>query len=862
MEQAAAKVITLLQDQAYEDIEEISALLKKILQLKPGPEKPHWSYALVGKHGEGKSTVTNCLLGRHNLAGVSKGTKSCTQFATEYRYKVDAADETDMSDVTIAFFDNATLEANMEENVMRYRRVHHQRDEEVDESDDESLEPALTREITKHDVNLSIEAHKVFRLIVKGDKQSEEELEEYLKTSDSFTDGTLVTFLLRKQRERLDALGVDVNNTVTYHNVPDKLVPGSEKGTMDITAVRKEAEALAPLVKLVTVVTGGMLLRYGLVLLDIPGYGDLNQARIASANAHRRGAHGEIIIGSAPRIEDSEDLDGQIHRSRKAHGDRNTILVMNQIDKAYDVPDYGALLNEIQENKDSPFAELHEALKAADNDDADGDYEVYIAETAQCAMVRQFAEPTEDALKQRHGGRISVFSVVASAAHEWLDEYRAEDPTWGPYMSGIPHLKRGLLSLTAEQKLQIYYEHYFRILPNLVDDVQRILKKTAAKTKVLSWTRRSLKQCFQKAIRSSRAAKESNSISVVQPIYEDYEKIAVTKRIKALIGVWGDSTVVRFQTFLHTLVCKGIPISYASVAYRDREGINWNRDLLETMERPTSSTHAYVSQEAHLSDWKIGMMSRSAEISNAITSPITDLWALVDDIIATSAVPPALKKRTLTAWRKVENEIRDMVNRFPSQLTAAINAIYTEVTTEEDIECMIAKMNDPAYGAAAFQRRGRRVYERQRQSLVKSLCTPNFDGKSFVDRFEDNAMQKMNARIAQVSETFIAAVDAKLKAFIRITKQFVETDVYNTAPHVAARKILQNWLPEFQQLLLNCQRQFPDQEYQQEVQLMGSLKHMRPSEEEESPMKKVKVENEDEIETAQSREDRYCTNQM
>lgn len=67
-------------------------------------------------------------------------------------------------------------------------------------------------------------------------------------------------------------------------------------------------------------------------MLTRKGYGDLNQARIASANVHRRSAHGEIIVGAAPRIEDNEDIDGHIFRSRKAHGDKNTILVMNQID--------------------------------------------------------------------------------------------------------------------------------------------------------------------------------------------------------------------------------------------------------------------------------------------------------------------------------------------------------------------------------------------------------------------------------------------------------------------------------------------------------------------------------------------------
>ncbi|KAL1613150.1 hypothetical protein SLS60_001382 [Paraconiothyrium brasiliense] len=862
MEHMMAKVPILLGGQAYEDIEEIHALTKKMLQLKPGPEKHDWSYALVGKHGEGKSTVTNCLLGRYNLAGVSKGTKSCTQFATEFRYKSGAADDTDKSDVTIAFFDNSQLKAIVEENVMRYGNFHYPTNKD-EEDDDESLEPAFTRMPTKHDEVLSKEAYDLFRIIVKEDDRAEQELEEHLKCPESFVNGSLVDFLLRQQQERLQALGVDDTNTITYLNVPDKLGPEHEQGKKDIAAVRKVSESLAPVVKLVTVATGGLLLRYGLVLVDIPGklciakrlswmltrkgYGDLNQARTASANMHRRSAHGEIIIGAAPRIEDSEDLYGQVFRSRKAHGDLNTVLVMNQIDKAYDLPDIEAVFYEIKENKESPFSEL---LRASDNDPAAEDaYFEYVGKVAQSAMIRQSAQPTEDELKKRHGGRISVFSVVASAAHEWLDEYRAADPTWGPLMSGIPHLKRGLLSLTAEQKLQIYHKHYFQTLPGAVDDVQRILTKTAGRIEVLAPTRRSLEQCFQNAIRGSRANREINNISIVLPIYTESEKDTIIKRINALIQVWSESTVVKFNTFMHTLACKGIPTSYTSAAYRSREDINWNRDLLETMEAPASKSHAYISTEAHLSVWKAAMKKKSAEIANSITSPVTDLWASVEEIISASSAPSVLKRRTRSAWKRVENDLRDMVNHFHGQITAAIDKVHTEITTEEDVECMIAKMNVQAYENAEYQRRGPRVYTRQRQSLTNSLCTLDSNLRTFVDRYESAAKRIMNERIAQVSEKFIVTVDSKLKEFIRITEQFIQTDAYNTTQHADARKILRSWLVEFQDLLLDCQRQFPGQQYQQDVHFMGSIKRAPSSECEESAMKKIKVEDESENST-------------
>lgn len=260
-----AELLTSLGGQSYEEIEEIGALMEKSAHLKPGPEKLEWSYALVGKQGEGKSTVNNCLLDRYNLAGVSKGTKSCTQFATEFRYKAGASDETKNSDVTIAFFDNKQLKANMEENIKRYSRFHHLTDEY------EQSEGDVEKSATKLEENLSKEAYGVFCAIVRGDEQAETVLHDLLASLENIKNGTLLEFLLRQQHERLQALGVGDDNTVTYTDVPDQLSPENERLGISIATVRNMADALAPLVNMVTIRTGGRLLRYGLVLLDIPG---------------------------------------------------------------------------------------------------------------------------------------------------------------------------------------------------------------------------------------------------------------------------------------------------------------------------------------------------------------------------------------------------------------------------------------------------------------------------------------------------------------------------------------------------------------------------------------------------------------
>ncbi|KAJ4286809.1 hypothetical protein N0V90_013061 [Kalmusia sp. IMI 367209] len=272
IEEMFDRLLGTLRSAKFEEIEEIAELIEKILQSRTGPKKHEWLYALVGDHGNGKSTTNNALLGRYNLASVSGGPKSCTQHATRYEYLEGAADDTRESNVTIKFFDKEERERITREHIMRYALVYDEYEEEEKERDDKSNHSPSSRQvITEGDRSLARDAFRFFRIIVKGNKGDEKALEAYLNSSKSFIDDSLLEFCLWKQEERLEALKVNDKNTVTYLNVPDRLDPQEERGEKDIAAVRKIAETLAPLVDLVIVATGSMLLRYGIVLLDIPG---------------------------------------------------------------------------------------------------------------------------------------------------------------------------------------------------------------------------------------------------------------------------------------------------------------------------------------------------------------------------------------------------------------------------------------------------------------------------------------------------------------------------------------------------------------------------------------------------------------
>jgi hypothetical protein len=62
------------------------------------------------------------------------------------------------------------------------------------------------------------------------------------------------------------------------------------------------------------------------------GLGDLNQSRTAATNAIRRKADFEIIVAKSERVATDEAVHRQVRRSIKAHGAKNTILVLTKID--------------------------------------------------------------------------------------------------------------------------------------------------------------------------------------------------------------------------------------------------------------------------------------------------------------------------------------------------------------------------------------------------------------------------------------------------------------------------------------------------------------------------------------------------
>ena len=66
--------------------------------------------------------------------------------------------------------------------------------------------------------------------------------------------------------------------------------------------------------------------------LTCAGLNDINQVRVAAANATRRKADFEVIVAKPERILTDHNVHRLIRQSVKAHGAKGTLLLLTKID--------------------------------------------------------------------------------------------------------------------------------------------------------------------------------------------------------------------------------------------------------------------------------------------------------------------------------------------------------------------------------------------------------------------------------------------------------------------------------------------------------------------------------------------------
>ncbi|KAF2709597.1 hypothetical protein K504DRAFT_533941 [Pleomassaria siparia CBS 279.74] len=702
----AEQVIALLAPARSVD-KELSSVLKAangVLEVAASTGK---EVAIVGQQGMGKSLMINALQNRRNLSKTSARGAACTASAIKYLNKPGVGDLEDKYDAAVAFMDDLYLDEIIREHSRRYDHFHFSANVDSLYHDEEARAAATAVEF--------------FRLVfnTENDPVAKSELEGLL-TASNIRNGALLSATMKMAHARIAETGAGEDKKVSFEDMDiDTLMEKIET----YMAQQDTLPALWAIVQDVSVHLGSALSREGVVLVDLPGLGDLNQSRTAATNATRRKAGCEIHVARSDRVTTDEGLDQNIRQGIRAHGAKNIILVLTKKDEYF--VDTHSIETEIQKNATHPFplireymehsAELHAVLRQtvqieADNDDGSVEKfnelveqlerlqtygEKYLIQQAQLAFVGQRAQEAEEAMRHKFEDEdkdpIHVFSISASMYLDWLKCHQKDRPILTAQSTGIPALRKFLLGLTAQGNWDAYRDHVFQKLPYFLDKVRRIVHHEN-KDNAYVVLRPKFKDVVANLMNKHQSAFKKFLDYSILPVWTDSSlKEDRQIAINGQVHDWGvDSHWSTYRKLLreHGIVAKTVARKYRK---ENKDGvvpafakINWNEELSEEL-RPDMST------------WKAKMTQGVTSFARQLEKSTAEECEAVSTVILHSSLTRAHKEIAMKEWKKCKRMVLVQARRTEGLLNDAVNATYQYATTETDIRCMLVKVNANVY---------------------------------------------------------------------------------------------------------------------------------------------------------------------
>lgn len=463
--------------------------------------------------------------------------------------------------------------------------------------------------------------------------------------------------------------------------------------------------------------------------------------------------------------------------------------------------------------------------RSLDSDDEQADdlhesYRQHLLRVAECAWAHIEAEMAAETMKEIHGDQLKVFAITAREYTIGMKGDRKTDPKFVPEMTGIPAFRRSLRLITAEQNFKNALELIFQSMPGLAEKAHRISKKYLDNAGNVQMRRKS-KNTFQR-IKNDLQNHIADAFPRIVPRIWLWEKSDIELRVKHAISKW--STRVKWQTFKKTARENGIPVGSRSEAYQGRN-VNWNKDLLHAIEAVPGVGGQY--ERPPVQQWKNQVLGNATRFISLIQPLIASFFDDMQDIIDYSSSEPELKKRTRAAWERTERNIRRLLEEFPASFAGTIMSAFRYATTEEDVNCMIAELNAGIYQSVASVPSGDGLYKRMRDKLSLALTNPDCNGKTFLDRYEDAAKERMKNNLCTTISNFQTGFIAELDEFTIITEQFLWKEDNQTLEHCKLIDRLKVALPKFEKQLLELQRMFPGCNYQTDVEVHHIAKRIK-----------------------------------
>ncbi|KAF2001636.1 hypothetical protein P154DRAFT_596258 [Amniculicola lignicola CBS 123094] len=436
--------------------------------------------ALVGAQGAGKSLLINALFDTDGLSMTGADGAACTSSIICYKnYPSDRPEGERTFLAEIAFLDVRSQEEMIKQHAKSYY-YYHQEDGIDDESEDEHGPKAKGPGQDEADRRLKDTAQDVFHTLF-GSREAF--LEAW--SSHEYRDGEFVKICQLKCQEALHDLPITGDNTATYVGSNPKDLLKKIRGFM---ANVKGEVSLWPLVDAITIRFQSPLLDEGVMIMDLPGWGDTNLSRIRHTDSIKSSVDIELIVADTIRISSDDDVIGNARSAVLAHGAGNVKLIATKIDQLSN--------NQLSQCTGLRYDEIklrmlqaeEGAARAEEDDDTSksdllAKYKLHLERILKQRKIEERAIDITQELGHKLNGRgaedsVICFHISAAEYMTWISKDKImfrDHPALHPELTGIPGVRRYLRSLPAQQNLKDMRTHIFSTVPSFIEKIKRVV---------------------------------------------------------------------------------------------------------------------------------------------------------------------------------------------------------------------------------------------------------------------------------------------------------------------------------------------------------------------------------------------------
>ncbi|BDD63570.1 hypothetical protein MAP00_008444 [Monascus purpureus] len=470
---------------------DLSELYRQVHKLSEVECPETRTVGFIGDSGAGKSSVINSLLDKDGLARSSGDGAACTSVVTEFR-NVDAR-HPDRYTIEVDYMNAEEVRELLEELLQSFRMFSSDLFREEEDNSNVSVEEM--NQIRERSERAWSTLKSMFRdrpdltrefLCEQGDGA----LSRIVETLKEWADSSIM------QRPG----GASLQHTIIARNCEECK---SELDSLTMDPSDDGQIAVWPFIKLIRVYLRSPVLRTGLVLADLPGFRDLNFARIRATERYLRHSCNEVFVVTAiSRCVTDPSIDEIRRRCTKGQPLRIVCTRsedINATERARHFPEIAAQVTRLKERVDSLNRKLARLQRPGHTRKAgDGKILQYLWVSSPCAQQSPYVtandsasrESAEDAkleldrfliqdrnqrvTKQlsKHGAEVRIFCVSNRLYSDHQQSGRRQADAYIE-LSGIRNLRQYCQLVPAEAQFQFVAAFLEHRVPAVVNSVRQ-----------------------------------------------------------------------------------------------------------------------------------------------------------------------------------------------------------------------------------------------------------------------------------------------------------------------------------------------------------------------------------------------------